>query len=228
MFISYRTMTTALIIFFTLCIFPLSQLLKVQHVFARLQPLSGKVIVIDPGHGGIDGGCNRGGILEKNINLSVALTLRKKLENAGATVFMTRETDTALDHLNNKNPYRHKRDLIARVDIINQHKPDIFLSLHVNSGNSKSRGAIVFFSSKNPESKKLAQPIQDYLNELTGQVNTSLTGDFYILRNAASPGVLIEMGFISNPQEANLLQDKTYQSKLADAILSGVMYYFLN
>lgn len=227
MFIRYRTITTAAIIFSTLCILPLSQLLHTQHVFARLQPLAGKTIVIDPGHGGIDGGCSRGSVLEKNINLSVALILRDKLKNEGAEVYMTRDTDTALDHLNNKSPYRHKRDLIARADIINQHKPDIFLSLHVNSGSISNRGAIVFYSNKSPENANLAKPIQNYLNELTGYIHTPQEGNFYLLRNAEAPGVLIEMGFISNPQEVNMLQDKTYQSKLAESIVSGVVYYFL-
>ncbi|NLZ52278.1 MAG: cell wall hydrolase [Thermoanaerobacteraceae bacterium] len=204
-------------------------------VFSTWLPLSGKVIVIDPGHGGIDGGTSFNNILEKNINLDVSLKLKRMLEKEGANVIMTRAKDIALDHLNNKNEYRHKRDLISRVDIINNARPDIFLSIHVNAEKSspKTAGPMVFYYFDSVKSRKLAQILQKSLETAYIEVghevssrrpvgNTSL----FILRNTEPPGVIVEMGFITNSWDRQLLTTQDFQKKLSKAIVIAVKEYF--
>jgi len=205
------------------------------NVFRTWAPLSGRVIVLDPGHGGIDGGTNTDGILEKDINLEVALALRKLLEKNGVNVIMTRTTDIALDGLNNESNSRHKRDLLARANIINKTSPDNFLSIHVNADrkSSKVRGPMVFYFRKSEESRRLAEALQKSIEaayESFGQkipnrrplANSSL----FLLCNTKVPGVIIEMGFLSNPNDKNLLISQEFQKAIAEAIVRGLKEYF--
>lgn len=207
----------------------------VISVFKTWIPLNGRVIVIDPGHGGIDGGTNTGGILEKDINLEVALNLRRLLEKNGVNVIMTRTTDVSLDGLNSESPSRHKRDLLARANIVDKASPDNFISIHVNaeSSSSKVRGPMVFYFRKSEESKRLAEVLQKsienaYLN--FGQkiptrrplANSSL----FLLCNTKAPGVIIEMGFLTNPDDKKLLTSKEFQKAIAEAVVQGLKEYF--
>jgi len=198
--------------------------------------LSGKVIVIDPGHGGIDGGASFNNLLEKDINLDVALKLKGMVEKEGANVIMTRKKDTALDHLNKKSEYRHKRDLIARVDIINNSRPDIFLSLHVNAEKSspKIAGPMVFYYYDSIKSRQLAQYLQKKLEDVyikAGHTvpkrkpygNTSL----FILKNTRAPGAIVEMGFITNAKDRQLLTTKDFQNQITQAMVLAIKEYFL-
>ncbi|SDC80206.1 MULTISPECIES: N-acetylmuramoyl-L-alanine amidase family protein [unclassified Candidatus Frackibacter] len=198
-------------------------------VFIRLRnPLQKKVIVIDPGHGGIDGGTNRKGLLEKNINLAISLKLREVLEDNNAEVIMTRDKDTALDHLNSRSRSRHVRDLWARVEIINQEKVDLFISIHVNAGSSYLRGPLVFYQDDN---KDLAHLFQVKLNEMEFKGlepvdNAPIEGDYFLLRNAQKPGLLIEVGYITNPMDNRLLQKDDYQWLVARTLYYGIEEYF--
>ncbi|TYP51584.1 N-acetylmuramoyl-L-alanine amidase family protein [Thermosediminibacter litoriperuensis] len=209
---------------------------RVRPVFWARSPLAGKTVVIDPGHGGIDGGTyHRDGILEKHINLAVATKLKNVLEKSGAKVVMTRTKDESLDHRNNKSNSRHKRDLIARVDIINEVNPDIYLSIHVNAerGSPATRGPMVFYYRESAESRRLAELIQTQLEEaykLAGQevrkrkpyANSSL----FLLCNANSPGVIIELGFMTNAADRRLLQNADFQYKLCSAVERALREYF--
>lgn len=190
------------------------------------------VIVIDPGHGGVDGGTNINGILEKDINLSISDKLKTVLEEMGCKVIMTREEDISLDGFNNTSKSRHKRDLNERIGIINKSNAQLFLSIHVNymEGNAKANGAIVFYSGKFEENKKLADCIQQELNNLSlnGEKRTAHNPQkekYYILQQSKIPGAIIEIGFISNSKERQALLDEEFRGKTSKAIAEGVKLY---
>lgn len=204
-------------------------------VFNAWLPLSGKVIVIDPGHGGVDGGASFNNILEKNINLEVSLKLKQMLEKEGANIIMTRAKDVALDHLNNKNEYRHKRDLISRVDIINNTRPDIFLSIHVNAERSspKVQGPMVFYFYDSVNSRQLAQCLQKKLEEAYVEVGHMVPSrrpydnmSLFILKNTKPPGVIVELGFITNSRDRQLLTTQDFQNRISKAIVLAIKEYF--
>ncbi|MDD4568867.1 MAG: N-acetylmuramoyl-L-alanine amidase [Tepidanaerobacteraceae bacterium] len=204
-------------------------------VFRNWVPLSGRVIVIDPGHGGIDGGANYKNVLEKNINLEVSLKLKRILEKEGANVIMTRSKDIALDHLNKKDEYRHKRDLISRVDIINKTASDIFISIHVNAekSSSKTAGPMVLYFLNSIESRKLANSIQKRLESAYAQTDRSVSTrkpvgnvSLYLLRKTKVPGVIVELGFITNPKDREMLIKQDFQNRISTAIVSAIKEYF--
>jgi N-acetylmuramoyl-L-alanine amidase len=186
------------------------------------------VIVIDAGHGGVDGGAGAGELLEKDINLKLALKVRTLLELKGFTVVMTRDADVSLDKLNHSSSSRHKRDLNARVDIINASRAQIFISLHVNNfpGDPTARGSLVFYSKELRPSRLLAFYIQEALNKLTAggearKQNAPLPGRYYLLGCADVPGVIVETAYLSNPKERDLLKSEEYLDLLARAIAGG-------
>ncbi len=190
------------------------------------------VIVIDPGHGGIDGGANRNDLLEKDINLDIAKKTCALLEAEQYRVLMTRQEDVSLDGLNNSSKSRHRRDLNARVDIINGSGADIFISIPVNCipKSPSANGSVVFYNNKHAGSKELAYCIQRALNgiETPGmdrKKHDPKMADFFLLRNAAIPGVLVETAFISNETEKKLLTGDSFKSSLASAIAQGAAQY---
>jgi N-acetylmuramoyl-L-alanine amidase len=193
-------------------------------------------VVIDPGHGGIDGGVSRGDdLLEKDVNLEIAKSLRTLLVKKGCSVKMTRETDTDVSHLIPGGPEtRHRRDVHSRAKYINESNGDLFISLHVNSCDDPyTRGAITFYAAHNEESLILAEIIQSYLNLVTETDPGSgeyyhkgiNAGDLYILNNAVIPGVLVEVGFITNVNEKKLLGTREYRKRLAEAICNGIIAF---
>ncbi len=184
--------------------------------------IANRVILIDPGHGGIDpGAVGYNGLLEKDIVLKTGKYLQNILNQAGAEVVMTRTTDTELSR-------RKREDLSLRVDLANKKNADLYISIHVNSfPSSRWRGAQTFYQKNQPESKKLAEAIQSEL--VTTMKNTTRKAkpeDYYTTRNTNMPAVIVEIGFISNPAEAQLLADNDYQRKLAYAICSGIAKYY--
>ncbi len=192
--------------------------------------VANKVIVVDPGHGGIDPGVvGKSGALEKDINLAVGKRLAANLGQAGAMVLMTRETDTDLSDPSTVGVMAKKReDLKRRVALANDHKADFYISVHVNSFPSADRrGAQTFVQPKSAESKKAAQSIQLELSNLLKNTSRSTNEvDFYITRNTAMPTVIAEIGFMTNDGEEKLLQDPAYQGKVAWAIYAGAVKYF--
>jgi len=208
----------------------------VIQVFRHWAPLSGRIIVIDAGHGGIDGGTyHQDGTLEKTLNLQVALKLKRLLEKTGADVIMTRTKDVALDGLNNKSEYRHKRDLIARTDIINRAHPDIFISIHVNAerGSANTRGPMVFYYRESENSRKLAGLLQKRLEEAYGSSGQAVrarrplpNSSLFLLCNTDVPGVIVELGFITNPRDRAILTTGGFQQKLSQYMLYALEDYF--
>ncbi|PGT81222.1 MULTISPECIES: N-acetylmuramoyl-L-alanine amidase CwlD [Bacillaceae] len=195
-------------------------------------PLTGKVIYIDPGHGGPDGGAVGSDTLEKDISLSISLIIRDYLQEQGALVLLTREEDVDLADEDTSGYSRRKaEDLKKRVKIINESEADLFLSIHLNAiPSAKWSGAQTFYSGRYIENENIAKYIQDELRrnlENTERVAKPIDG-VYLLKNLEKPGALVEVGFLSNPQEEKLLQTKSYQDKVAASIYNGVLRYFSN
>lgn len=197
---------------------------KVDAVMMEL-PLSGKIIFIDPGHGGRDPGTYYKNIYEKNLNLQIALLLREELLEKGAVVYMSRESDT---DLSSKWDSKKKRgDLYRRIMMITNSKADIYLSIHINwYTNSSYRGAEVLYNGINPKNKVLADIIMDGFKKDLNSKRKVVKTNLYMYRNTKTPGVLIECGFLSNPNERYLLQKESYQKKIAISITNSVIKYF--
>ena len=200
------------------------------------KPLAGQKIVIDPGHGGVDSGVHyQEAVLEKQINLELALSLREALEHLGAEVLLTREDDRDTSQLVPGSPdTRYKRDMQGRVKYINESEASFFLSLHVNSCEVATvRGPIVFYCDRFQENIYLAESVQKNLNkvapggpEIGGYIHRKIKeGDFYLLKETIVPGVIVETGFLTNPEERALLTDSSYINRLAGAISQGVIEY---
>jgi len=190
-----------------------------------------RVVVVDAGHGGIDGGTNRGALLEKDITLKTAQKLKKLLEREGYAVIMTRNADVSLDGLNRSSRSRHKRDLNARVGIINGSGADLFISIHVNSlaDDPSENGSIVFYGSRFPQSEILAQEIQNALNGIAAdgcrKQHRALKAGFFLLRFSEIPGVIVETGFITNKKDRELLMSDAFLNRLAEAVAAGTARY---
>lgn len=189
-------------------------------------PLLGKVIYIDPGHGGKDPGATYKDIYESNINLSISLKLGNILEKNGAIVLYTRTGDYDLSVNNAIN--RKRSDLSRRANVINESNCDMFISIHLNSiASSTWKGAQVFYDDINSENKKIAEIFQSVLKEdLKTTRKYKEMNDMYMYKRIKVPGVLVEVGFLSNPNERILLQDNTYQNKVSQSLYEGVIKYF--
>jgi len=192
-------------------------------------PLSGEVIVLDPGHGGDDGGAvSQDGLVEKHVTLKISQHLRDYLQEAGAIVYMTRETDKDLADPDNRT-HRKRQDLTRRAQFVQSINPDLLLTIHLNSiGSPRWRGAQTFYYPNNQENEQLAKLIQDSL--ILGLANTNRVAketphDVYLLKSTRIPAALVEVGFLSNPDEARLLADDLYQRKVANAIYEGILRY---
>lgn len=187
-------------------------------------PLPHTDLVIDIGHGGVDGGTSFGTILEKDINLGVGLKLYPQLRKKGISAGMTRMTDYALSDDNAARGSRHRRDLAQRVEIANRVKPDALISLHVNwSTDRRKTGPLVIYRKNDPASKRLAEHLQSGLNVLYGVSTKPEPGrKYYLLRHSRSPAVIVEMGYLSNSRDRGLLISPGFQKKLADALAAAV------
>lgn len=186
--------------------------------------LKGKVIVLDPGHGGSNPGATGSNTRESDNNLAVGLMLRDKLVQAGAKVILTRESDRTVAPEGST----LGQELKARVDIAESNNADIFVSIHTNDNSDRNiTGAMTFYNSS--QSQTLATDVQSQLIKQTGAVDKGTsTATYYVLRNTSMPSVLVEMGFISNPDEAARLSDKSYRNNIAQGIYNGLAEYFNN
>lgn len=198
------------------------------NVNANEFPLLNKVIYIDPGHGGADPGTIYKDIYEKDINLELCNKLKNKLESLGAIVYMTRYGDYDLS--NNYAVSRKKSDLNNRAKIINNSKADIYISIHLNSISSSTwSGAQVFYDDVNEKNKEIAELMQNQLKEdLNTKRKVKELTNMLLNRKVIIPGILIEVGFLSNPNDRYLLQKQYYQKKVINSITTGVLKYFKN
>lgn len=189
-------------------------------------PLHGKVIVIDSGHGGYDPGIRSNGLLEKDINLAVSLILRDYLQQGGARVVMTRERD--MDFLQPAAGPKKKLDMKNRLKIIEECGADLILSIHTNAiSSSYWSGAQTFYQHEDEEGKALAQSIQTEMIRVLQNTDRKIKpGNYVLLRESSIPGVVVEVGFLSNPTEAGLLMTPEYQRKVSWSIYGGVVKYY--
>ena len=208
---------------------PAMLVLSTLSVHTLTHKLTGKVIVVDAGHGGIDPGANRPGVLEKDINLAIALELKNILNQDGAKVVLSREADVDLSGEcdNEKVKGRYHRDLAARVEMVEESDADLFISIHANAvANAKRHGAEVFYYAKSDDGKTLANSIQVELCKVTQTAHTASTADYFVLRRNKIPAALIEVGYITNRKERTALQSPEYQKKLAESIAAGIHNYY--
>ena len=190
------------------------------------EPLYLKTIFLDAGHGGPDSGALYRNIYEKDINLSIVKKLEKKLKEKGATVFLTRDGDYDLSV-----PYtinRKRSDLSRRSNMINRSLCDLYISIHLNADTSTTyHGAQVFYDSKVKENKKIAELIQEDLKQyLYTTREAKEKNDMYLFHRLEKPGVLVEIGYITNPNDRYLLTQDNYQDKVANVLTNSVIRYF--
>jgi len=180
-------------------------------------------ICIDAGHGGTQpGAVGYFGTKEKDITLQVALQLRDVLKNAGVEVVMTRDSDKDVRTAKQSN------ELQARCDVANNSKADVFISIHCNASNdSSAHGTETWYYPKDAKSKTLAQFIQTELVKQIGLKDRGVKqGNYYVTRYTKMPAVLVELAFISNPEEEVLLRNKAFQRKCAVGIANGILLFF--
>lgn len=192
-------------------------------------------VIIDAGHGGEDGGAvGADGSYEKDINLAIALELEELLRSAGISTRLTRDTDTLLyDKASNYQGHKKIQDAEARLAVASEYDNAIFVSIHVNSfPQSKYNGLQVYYSENSPLSAVLAEKIQS-LTVLNLQPDNTrkikAAGDnIYIMKKLTHPAVLVECGFISNPEECKLLGTAEYRSRLCAVLFAAISDYLEN
>lgn len=190
---------------------------------------NGFTVVIDAGHGGIDGGAVSpdGKVYESDINLKIAEKLKDRFISGGFNVVMTRTTSNGLYGVIGKGFKR--RDMAERVKIAENAKADALISVHLNKYfDSSRRGAQTFFKADSENGKKLAECVQSAFNAdiNSDRAYSSLAGDYYILNETNMPAVICECGFISNEKDYKLLLTDEHAEKLANAIFFGAINFF--
>lgn len=195
-------------------------------------PVSGKVVVVDAGHGIPDEGAEVGdGTTEAQTNLKIALKLQNLLEQSGCTVILTRSDENGIYDLDSKTLRQKKiSDIRNRVKIGNESSADIFVSIHLNKiPQQQYDGWQTFYNEKSEQGQKLAKSIQANLNEAIQKENNRVAAkieNIYIINNVEIPTTIVECGFLSNPQEKEQLLTDSYQNRLAWGIYNGIIDYF--
>lgn len=188
--------------------------------------LLGKIIYLDAGHGGKDCGAISNNIYEKDINLILVKKLEKELVKKGAIVYLTRDGDYDLANKNVK--HRKRSDLSNRAKLINNSDCNIYLSIHLNATtNSIWRGIQVYYDDNNENNLVLAKSLNkefESFSKLTRKIKKE--NNYYMYKQIEKTGILIEAGFISNPNDNYLLRDNNYQDKLISVIVKGIENYF--
>ena len=188
------------------------------------EALVGKVVLIDPGHGGFDpGALAEDGTHEDAVNLAISLKLAQEFRDRGGTVIMTRMTEGALAETK-------REDMDRRLELIKSSGADVVISIHMNHfGVSRHTGAQIFYRTGDEESKLLAELIQENIRTKVDPQNTrqcKYSQNYGVLNFAKAPAVLAECGFLSNAGETKNLNDPDYQSRLAEAIAEAVGLFF--
>ena len=198
----------------------------IPAVITSSAPKSEYVVVIDAGHGARDGGCiGVNGTIEKDIKLEYAKTLKKYLENRNVKVVMTRTKDEALYEDSDSN--KKSADMRARAKIIRNVKPDLVVSIHMNSFSQKSAtGARVYHKQNSEVSKSIADLVQkSFYYYCNAKLKNSAVGDYYILNCTDYTSILIECGYLSNVEEEAKLNTKEYKEKLMFSAFSAILVF---
>ncbi len=189
------------------------------------------VIVLDAGHGGLDSGAvGTSGVLEKDINLSIVLTLRDMFEMSGFEVVLTRDEDISIYDPGVEGIREQKlNDMDNRLEIIQSYPDSIFLCIHQNNfTDPRYFGGQMFYNNNNPKNRTLAQIMQNKFAQLqpgNGREIKLSGNELYLLRFNKNPSLMIECGFLSNPEEEQQLSTWEYQQKVAFTIYGGVMEF---
>ncbi len=196
--------------------------------------IAGRVIVLAPGPGGRDPGASDGKTyFEKEVNLGIARVVRDHLEKTGARVLLTREAD--VDYYSGPLPengpaHKRREDLNVRIRMAENARADWFISIHANAHTDTSkRGPVTFYYYNSRAGKKLAELIQRELNAITEaeyRREPTPNSEFYVLWATSMPALIIEVGFITNPEEYRMLQDPAYRELVARAITRGLIDYY--
>ena len=203
----------------------LSAVAKTEYVYTV--PNSTYTVVVDAGHGGIDGGCvgDTTNVYESELNLTYAKAVAGTLNRMGISVVMTR---TSSDGLYDPSATNLKRsEMLYRKTVIENALPNLVLSLHMNSFPIHSpRGAQVFYKKNSEQGEKLATSLQNALHkDIPYAKLNAKVGDYYVLNCTDVPSALVECGFLSNPEEEKLLQDKSYIEKFCYTLCCGIVDY---
>lgn len=220
-------------LFFMLGILQISDASKYMSVDSNNIKTDRIKVIIDPGHGGVDGGAVAyDSTLEKDINLQIALALNELLRMSGAETIMTRDTDVSIHDIS-ATTIRAKKvsDIHNRFRIIEENPDYVFVSIHQNTfSDSKYKGAQLFYSPNNSESVDLARSIQNSisgnLQKDNGREIKKCTTDVFLVYYAKSAAVLCECGFMSNNEELNNLKNPEYQKQMAFSIYLGILDYY--
>ncbi|MDP4177646.1 MAG: N-acetylmuramoyl-L-alanine amidase CwlD [Bacillota bacterium] len=200
--------------------------------FGMEENKTSKIILLDPGHGGRDGGAvSKNGTVEKDINLKIGLKLRDKLKAQGYTVFMTRETDKGLYDEDAKN--KKKQDLANRNKMKRDVNCNMFVSIHLNMfPKQKYKGGQIWYT-ENEDSRKLAHIMQDkinkelYLND--NRVEKPGSKQYRVLEgDEIIPSVIVECGFLSNYEDEKKLKTSEYQDKVAEVLCKAIDEFYKN
>lgn len=213
------------------CFYLLSRqaaVISVNQTERGAQKAAGPLILVDAGHGGSDPGMiGVGGLEEKGINLSISLLLRDTLEKSGYSVIMTREEDKGLYDSSAAN--KKAQDMQRRIAMIREYAPVLSVSIHQNSYQDEGvHGPQVFYYESSVEGKKLAEAVQSSLNdrlEVDRPREVKGNTSYYLLKRSSGTLVIVECGFLTNPEEAQKLQTKEYQEKVAAAVSEGIRTY---
>ena len=192
---------------------------------------SGMTVVVDAGHGGVDGGVTGKdtGVKESDINLIIARLLKAELEELGFQAVLTRKTETGLYGTTAKG--FKKRDMQKRKEIIQEQNPALVISVHQNFFSSRAyRGGQVFYDKDSAGGKEFAAAVQTRLNELYAKdgakPRTEKSGDYFMLKCTEKPSIIVECGFLSNARDEALLIETGWQKRLAQEIAAGTLAYF--
>ena len=186
------------------------------------------IVCVDPGHGGTDPGkVGINGQLEKDINLAIAKKLKTYLEASDVTVVLTRDKDMGL--YSSGDAHKKMADMRKRCQLIEEIKPDLVISIHQNSYHEEAiRGGQVFYYKTSVRGKKLAQILQERFDYVLGDANkrqAKANDNYYLLLHVKEPIIIAECGFLSNWEEAEKLETKEYQDRLAWTLHMGIMEY---
>jgi len=209
-----------------ICCILIGAIAIIPSINTSTRPKGKYTIVIDAGHGGRDGGSiGINGSVEKDLNLQYSKSLKKMLEKAGVNVVMTRSGDEGLysDNADNKK----LSDMRKRREIINNTQPDLVVSIHMNSFPLDScKGAKTFYQIGSDISFEAAKSIQNSLHYYIDNASSTVgAGDYYILNCTPYTSVLIECGFVSSPEEEQLLNNEVYREKFIYSVYCGIMMY---
>ena len=199
-------------------------------LFSQIFGSSAQTVILDAGHGGADGGAvSQNNVEEKDLNLTLALLLRDRLQQDGHQIIMTRESDTDTD---GQDGFYKRRDLERRVEVAAESDAVLFVSLHMNASTSPQDKGFQVFHTKQAASRAAAIAIRTAVEQahitLRMRELKTVPADLYLFKHLPIPSVLVECGFLSNPEDEALLTDPTFMEKMADALAKGISEWCCN